>query len=324
MITKKNILTAYNLIKNHIHNTPILTSNSINKLYNSEILFKCENFQKVGAFKIRGATNAVFSLSAREMKNGVATHSSGNHAAALTLAAKWRNINAEVVMPKTSPKVKVNAVKNYGANITFCELNQIARETTLAKIIKKTGATFIHPYNNEKIITGQSTAAYEFFQKYQDLDILIAPVGGGGLLSGSALACHYFSPKTIVIGAEPKNADDAFRSIQENRIIPSENPQTIADGLLTSLGTLTFPIIKNYVEQIFIAKEESIINAMKNIWERMKIIVEPSSAVALAIIAENPDYFKNKKVGIIISGGNVDLGNLPFNIIDSSKNSMII
>jgi len=314
MIKKNDILTADALIKNYIHRTPVLTNQSLNQILQTKLFFKCENFQKVGAFKIRGATNAVFSLSQEEMKNGVATHSSGNHAAALTLAAKWRKIPARVVMPKTSPQVKINAVKNYGADITFCEPNQQAREAALDKIVRDTHAKFIHPYNNEKIIAGQSTAALELLQDHNDLDFLIAPVGGGGLISGTALTCHYFFPKIKVIGAEPKRADDAYRSMQENRIVPSENPQTIADGLLTSLGNLTFPIIKEKVARIFTAEEASIIQAMRYVWERMKIIIEPSSAVPLAIILENKKFFQNKKIGIIISGGNVELGNLPFEI----------
>jgi threonine dehydratase len=314
MIKQEDILAAHRLIKRYIHHTPVLTSKSINQIFGAELYFKCENFQKGGAFKIRGATNAVFSAQPQEIKKGVATHSSGNHAAALTLAAQWRKIRAEVVMPRTSPKVKINAVKNYGAHITFCEPNQKAREETLEKILQKTGAIFIHPYNNKKIITGQSTAALEFLQDQPKLDILVVPVGGGGLLSGSALTCHNFYPNVEVIGAEPKGADDAFRSLQENKILPSVNPQTIADGLLTSLGTLTFPIIQKHVSQIITATEDSIVAAMRNIWERMKIIIEPSSAVPLAVISENRDYFKDKKVGIIISGGNVDLENLPFNI----------
>ena len=314
MISKSDILAAQNLICKYVHNTPVLTSQSLNNIFGSELFFKCENLQKVGAFKIRGATNAVFSLSENEMKSGVATHSSGNHAAALTLAAKWRNIPAEVVMPKTSPKVKVEAVRGYGANITFCEPTQEARESTMQKIVDATGATFIHPYNNKKIIIGQATCALELLKKYSDLDYLIAPVGGGGLLSGTLLACHHFFPHVKVIGAEPKGADDAYRSLQENRIIPSIKPKTIADGLLTSLGTLTFPIIKKYVNQIITVEEESIIKSMRMIWERMKIIIEPSSAVPLAIIMENQNLFEDKKVGIILSGGNIDLGKLPFHL----------
>jgi len=314
MISKSDILEAHQLIKKYIHKTPVLTSSSINNIFDLELFFKCENLQKVGAFKIRGATNAVFSLSEEEIKSGVATHSSGNHAAALTLAAKWRNIPAEVVMPKTSPKVKVEAVRGYGANITFCEPTQEARESTMAKIVEATGAMFIHPYNNEKIITGQATAALELLQENSDLDYVIAPVGGGGLLSGTLLTCHYLFPNVKVIGAEPKGADDAYRSLQKNQIIPSINPKTIADGLLTSLGTLTFPIIKEFVDQIITVDEASIIKAMRMIWERMKIIIEPSSAVPLAVVIENHELFKDKKVGIILSGGNVDLGKLPFHL----------
>ncbi len=312
MITLNNIIDAHNIIKKYIYNTPILTSNSINTIHHAKLFFKCENFQKVGAFKIRGATNAVFSLSKDIAKNGVATHSSGNHAAALTLAARWFGIKSYIVMPKNSPQVKINAVQEYGANITFCEPNQKAREETLDKIVKHTEATFIHPYNNEKVIAGQATIALEILEKIKDLDIIIAPVGGGGLLSGTALIISYLNPAIKVFGAEPEGADDAKRSLEQNKIIPSINPKTIADGLLTSLGTLTFPIIKSNVHKIFTVSDKEIIKSMKMIWERMKIIIEPSSAVPLAVIKNNPTIFKDKKIGVILSGGNVDLSKLPF------------
>ncbi|MBN2281759.1 MAG: pyridoxal-phosphate dependent enzyme [Candidatus Marinimicrobia bacterium] len=313
MINRADLLSAHQIIKGLIHNTPVLTAASINAILEMDLYFKCENLQKVGAFKIRGATHAVFTLSQTEMKFGVATHSSGNHAAALALAARWKKIPAEVVMPISSPRVKVEAVRGYGANITFCEPNQEARESTLNKILEKTGATFIHPYNNEKIIAGQSTAALEMLEKIPNLEYLITPVGGGGLLSGTLLACQYFYPHVRVIGAEPQGADDAFRSLQQNRIIPSISPKTIADGLLTSLGSLTFPIIQQYVDKIITVKETSIIQAMRMVWERMKIIIEPSSAVPMAAVLENRDFFQGKRIGIILSGGNVDLGKLPFN-----------
>lgn len=307
MITKQNIEEADFRIKDYIHRTPVMSSEQINKMLGCEIQFKCENFQKVGAFKSRGAMNAVLSLSDDERKNGVCTHSSGNHAQALARAALIANIPAYIVMPNNAPKVKIEAVRDYGAEIIFCEPNQKARESKLMEIIEKTNAFFVHPYNNLQIITGQSTAAKELIEDQPNLDIIIAPVGGGGLLSGTALSTHYFSPKTLVIAAEPLNADDAYKSMQENKIMPSNDPKTLADGLLTSLGEYTFAIIKEHVNQIITCTEESIVKAMKLIFERMKIIVEPSSATTLAIIMENKEFFKNKKIGIIISGGNIDM-----------------
>ena len=309
---KKIIVEAAKRIKNFVHRTPVLSSENINSLFNTEIFFKCENLQKAGVFKSRGAVNAIFSLSEDELKNGVATHSSGNHAQALARAALLRNTNAYIVMPENSSKVKIAAVKNYGGEITFCESNLDSREKTLEKIIEKTQAVEIHPYNNCKIIAGQATATKELIEDVELLDIIMAPVGGGGLLSGTALATYYFSPGTKVIAAEPKQADDAYRSFYQKKFIPSINPNTIADGLLTSLGSLTFPIICEYVNEIMTVSEESIIKAMKLIWERMKIIVEPSSAVPLAAILENRKYFENKRIGIIISGGNIDLNKIPW------------
>ena len=296
-----------------------MTSNSFNEMLGTSLFIKCENFQKVGAFKFRGATNAVLSLSDEEVKNGVATHSSGNHAQALSLAAKNRNIPAFIVMPENSSKVKVEAVKNYGGQITFCEPTLAARESTLEQVIKKTHAVEIHPYNDYAIIAGQATAAKELFEEIKDLDIIMAPVGGGGLLSGTALAVKYFSPKTIVIAAEPEQASDAYQSFIQKKFIPSLNPNTIADGLLTSLGTLTFPIIMEHVHEIVTVSEASIIEAMKLIWERMKIIVEPSSAVPFAALLEKKVDAKNKRIAIIISGGNVDLNILPW--IDKNENA---
>jgi len=309
---KKIIIEAAKRIKNFVHRTPVLSSENINSLFNTKIFFKCENLQKAGVFKSRGAVNAIFSLSEDELKNGVATHSSGNHAQALARAALLRNTNAYIVMPENSSKVKIAAVKNYGGEITFCESNLDSREKTLEKIIEKTQAVEIHPYNNCKIIAGQATATKELIEDVELLDIIMAPVGGGGLLSGTALATYYFSPGTKVIAAEPKQADDAYRSFYQKKFIPSINPNTIADGLLTSLGSLTFPIICEYVNEIMTVSEESIIQAMKLIWERMKIIIEPSSAVPLAAILENRKYFENKRIGIIFSGGNIDLNKIPW------------
>ncbi len=308
----ENIMDAYERIKLLVNHTPIISCASLNKLLDAELYFKCENFQKVGAFKYRGASNAVQSMNMKEQKRGFATHSSGNHAAALALAAAKVNTKAYVVMPENAPKIKKEAVKSYGAEITYCEPTLDARENTLNQVIEKTGANFIHPYNNPLVIAGQGTVALEFFEEMKDLDIIIAPVGGGGLLSGTAIASKYLNPKTLVFGAEPEMANDAFKSFNSKILVPSVSPKTIADGLLSSLGELTFQIILANVDKIFTASELSIIAAMRMIWERMKIVVEPSSAVPLATMMENKEIFKGKKIGIIISGGNVDLSNLPF------------
>jgi threonine dehydratase len=309
---KKDILQAAERIHPYINRTPLLTSESLNKMFHAELYFKCENFQKAGSFKSRGACNAVFSITEEQMKKGVATHSSGNHAQALARAAKLRGIRALIVMPDNSSRVKIDAVRSYGGLITFCKPTLEARESTLREVIANTGAIEIHPYDNYNIIAGQATAARELIEDTPPLDYVIAPVGGGGLLSGTALANHYFSPKTKVLAAEPEQAKDAYLSFYSKKFIPSVNPDTIADGLRTSLGELTFPIILELVDDIITVNEAEIIEAMKLIWERMKIIIETSSAVTLAAIKNNPGLFKEKKTGIIISGGNVDLKNLPW------------
>jgi threonine dehydratase len=308
----KTIRKAAQRIKPFINRTPVLTCKSLNQMVGAELFFKCENFQKVGAFKFRGATNAVFSLSDEEANRGVATHSSGNHAQALALAAKNRGAKAHIVMPNNSSKVKIIAVQGYGGNIIFCEPTLQARETTLEQVVKDTGATFIHPYNDYRVIAGQATCALELLEEVENLDFVMAPVGGGGLLSGTALAVSNLSPHTRIIAVEPQGADDAFRSLKEGRIIPSVNPKTIADGLLTSLGDKTFPIIREYVHQIVTVSEDAIISSMRLVWERMKIVIEPSAAVPFGALLENKIEIKGKRVGIIISGGNVDLDNLPF------------
>lgn len=310
--TYTDIEQAHVIVQKYAHRTPVLTSVSINSIVGGNLFFKCENLQKVGAFKFRGACNAVFSLSEEEAQKGVATHSSGNHAAALALAAKMRGIAAHIVMPSNSPEIKKKAVAGYGANITFCEPNLQARESTLARIVAETGATEIHPYNNFNVIAGQGTAAKELIEDFGQFDIIMAPVGGGGLLSGTALSTKHLSPGCKVIAAEPAGADDAFRSFHEKKIIPSINPKTIADGLLTSLGERNFAIIMQNVDDIVTVSEEKIVEAMRMIWERMKIIIEPSSAVPLAAILQGELDVKDKKVGIILSGGNLDLGRLPF------------
>jgi len=308
IININDIKSAHERIKPFINKTPVLTSRYLNELSGAELHFKCENFQKVGAFKFRGATNAVLSLSNIELKNGVVTHSSGNHAAALALAAKNARIKAYIVMPDNAPQIKKNAVADYGGIISFCKPTLEARESTANEIIKKTNATFIHPYDNEKIIAGQGTACLELIEQVSNLDTVIAPVGGGGLLSGTSIVAK--ANNLQVIAAEPKNADDAFQSFYSNKFIPSENPNTIADGLLTSLSDLTFSIIQQNVDDIYTVTETEIIEAMRLVWERMKIIIEPSSATVLATVLANKEKFKNKKIGLIISGGNVDLSKL--------------
>nr|WP_319997837.1 pyridoxal-phosphate dependent enzyme [uncultured Draconibacterium sp.] len=303
---------AHEIVQKYAHRTPVLSSVSINQIVGAEFFFKCENLQKVGAFKFRGACNAVFSLSEEDAHKGVATHSSGNHAAALALAARMRGIAAHIVMPENSPEIKKKAVAGYGAKITFCKPTLQARESTLAQVIEETGATEIHPYNNFHVIAGQGTAAKELIEDQGEFDVLMAPVGGGGLLSGTAIATKHLLPSCKVIAAEPAGADDAYRSFHSKKWVPSENPKTIADGLLTSLGERNFAIILEKVDDIVAVSEESIGEAMRMIWERMKIIIEPSSAVPLAAILEKKVDVQGKKVGIILSGGNLDLGKLPF------------
>lgn len=307
-----DIRAAYDRVKDIAHETLVLTSSSMNRITGADCFFKCENFQKVGAFKFRGASNAVLSLDDESAKNGVATHSSGNHAAALALAAAKRGIPAYIVMPDNAPNIKKAAVTEYGGIITYCEPTLKAREKTLETVVENTGAAFIHSYNNFHIIAGQGTAALEFLSQVAALDYMIVPVGGGGLLSGTSIVVKNVKPSVRVIAAEPRGADDAFQSFLQGKIIPSVHPKTIADGLLTSLGERNFEIIKTHVDDILTVPEESIIRAMRMIWERMKIIVEPSAAVSLALVLENKEIFRNKNVGLILSGGNVDLNKLPF------------
>lgn len=306
------LLQVHERVKPYIHRTPVLTSELINEMVQANLYFKCENFQKMGAFKMRGAANAILSLSKEEQAKGVVTHSSGNFAQALSLAAKKIGVKAYIVMPKNAPQVKKNAVKTYEGEIIECDSNPIAREEMAAKVQKETGATFIHPSNDDAVIYGQGTAAIELLEDYPDLNYIFSPVGGGGLIAGTALATYYFSKHCKVIGGEPKNADDAYRSLLSGKIEGNDEVNTIADGLRTFLGDRNFPIIKKYVEKIVRVEEEEIIEAMKLIWERMKIIIEPSSAVAFAAVLKNKEDFKNKKIGVILSGGNVDVGNLPF------------
>lgn len=310
--SREDILEASKRIQAYIHRTPVLTSTAIDLLADAQLFFKCENFQKAGAFKSRGAMNAVLSLDAYDIKQGVATHSSGNHAAALARAAMLRHIPAYIVMPENSSKVKVAAVKSYGGRITFCKPTLEAREEKLNEVLNETNAFEIHPYNNYSIISGQATAALELIEEQPGLDVIVAPVGGGGLLSGTALSTHFFSPTTKVIAAEPVGADDAYQSFYQKKIVLSIHPDTIADGLRTSLGSLTYPIIRRLVNDIVTVNDHATVEAMKLVWERMKIIIEPSSAVALAMVLKHKHRFTGQKIGIIISGGNVDLMHLPW------------
>jgi len=311
-LTLDDIREAAERIKPYAHRTPVITNESLNQRVGAQVFLKCENFQKVGAFKFRGACNAVFSLTDEEAARGVCTHSSGNHAQALALAAKLRGVPAYIVMPSNAPQVKKDAVAGYGGEITFCAPTLEARESTLAKIAGMTGSAIIHPYDNERVIAGQGTATLELMDSTPELDVIIAPVGGGGLLSGTALAATELKKGIRVIAGEPEMADDAFRSLQAGKIFPSSNPKTIADGLLTSLGKLTFPIIQQRVEQIITVSEQGIMDSMKFIWERAKILIEPSAAVAVAVLWEKKIDLGGLKVGVILSGGNVDLGKLPW------------
>jgi len=311
--TLDDIRQAHQRIQSHVHRTPVLHSELLDQIAGCSVYFKCENFQKIGAFKMRGATNAILSLEKPQLEKGVATHSSGNHAQAVAKAAKMVGCPAYIVMPETAPKVKVNGVKAYGAEIIFCAPTLAARESTLQQVTQRTGASFIHPFDDYRVIAGQATTSVEFMEQQQDLQIIMAPVGGGGLLSGTALAAHYLQPQTRVIAGEPKGADDAFNSLKAGAIVPSVDPNTIADGLLTSLSEKTFGIIKDHVEQIITVSDKEIKQAMRLIWERLKIVVEPSGAVPFAALLRQPHVFKDLQVGIIISGGNVDLDQITFN-----------
>lgn len=307
-----DIVHASGRISPYIKRTPVYVNGFINRLTGSEIHFKCENFQEAGAFKSRGAVNAVFKLDERSARQGVATHSSGNHAAALARAANLRGIKAHIVMPENAPEIKVKLVREFGGEIVFCKPTLAAREETLDAVVRETGAVPIHPYNHADIIAGQGTAALELLEEIPGLDIVMAPLGGGGLLSGTAITAKHLQPGIMVFGAEPKNADDAYQSFRAGKIIPSINPNTIADGLKTSLGELTFSVIQKQVDDILTVSENSIVEAMRLVWERMKIIIEPSCAVPVAAVMNHPDRFRGKKTGIILSGGNVDLGKLPW------------
>lgn len=307
-----DLQAAAERISPYVHRTPVFTCSTFDQWCDAELYFKCENLQKVGAFKIRGATNAVFSLSDAEAARGVATHSSGNHAAALALAARLRGIAAHVVMPENAPAVKRAAVVGYGARVYPCAPTLAAREARLTEVVCQTGAAVVHPYNDYGVIAGQATATMELLDAFPNLDVVMTPVGGGGLLSGAALAAHYASPRTRVIAAEPERADDAYRSLQAGRIIPLEHTDTVADGLRTSLGDLTFSIIQQHVTAIVRVSEDAIISTTRLVWERMKLIVEPSGVLPLAALLSHAIDLRGQRIGIIFSGGNVDLANLPW------------
>ena len=312
LIDLDKIHAAHERIRIHIHRTPVLTSSRLDKASQSALLFKCENFQKIGAFKARGATNAIFMLDDAIAVRGVATHSSGNHGAAVARAAKLRGIPAHIVMPSNSAKVKIRAVESYGAHIVFCEPTEEAREVTCADVIRKTGATLIHSFENEDVMAGQGTAVVELLEDVPDLDLVMCPVGGGGLLSGTAIAAKSMRPKIKVIAVEPKNADDAAQSFRAGRRMVTEKKFTIADGLRTNIGDPNFSIIQRFVDDIVTVSEDAIISAMRTIWDTIKIIIEPSAAVPYAAIQESKIELGGKRVGIILTGGNVDLDALPW------------
>lgn len=311
-MNKETLIQVHDKVKPYIHRTPVLSSELINEITGCKVFFKCENFQKMGAFKMRGATNAILQLSDENKKNGVVTHSSGNFAQALSLAAKSIGVKAYIVMPSSATEIKKTAVKSYGGELIECEPNLDAREKAANDIAESTGATFLHPSNDIEVILGQGTACKELLEYNDSIEHVLVPIGGGGLIAGSALAAKYFGKNCTVIGAEPFEVDDAYRSLKSGRIETNDSTNTIADGLKTQLGDKNFPIIKNEIKSIIRITEEEIIESMKIIWERLKIICEPSCSLPLAAVLKNKETFKNKKVGIIISGGNVDLNNLPF------------
>ena len=312
MVTYNDIEKAHLRISDHIHNTTILTSDSLNNELGSNLFFKCENFQKTGSFKIRGATNSILQLNDKEIKNGIITTSSGNHGAAVAFIANKIGASSKIIMPNNTPKNKIENVERYGGEIFYCEPNIKSREYTLEKMVQKSGGSIIHPYNDEKIIAGQGTAAKELIEKVPDLDAIICPVSGGGLLSGTLLAAKNLKPDIKVFGAEPENADDTYRSVLKNKIMSNKTTDTIADGLRAQVGTITFPIIKKNVDKILLVSEEMIISSMYMIWQRLKIIVEPSCSIVLAALMINSKRFLNKRVGLILTGGNFDLKQIPW------------
>ena len=310
--TYQDVLVAHDRIAPYIHRTPVLTSSYFNDLTGAQLFFKCENLQKAGAFKVRGASNAVFGLDDEAAKRGVATHSSGNHALSLSYAAGRRGIPCHVVMPRTAPDAKKAAVRGYGGVITECEPSTSSREETFARIHEETGADFVHPYNDPRVIAGQGTCSRELMEQTDGLDAVVAPIGGGGMVSGTCLWLSHAAPETAIYAAEPEQADDAYRSFKAGHIIADDAPQTVADGLKVPLKENTWHFVQNHVTDILTASEEEIVAAMKLAWQRMKIVLEPSSAVPLATILKNPGVFAGKRVGVIVTGGNVDMDRLPW------------
>ncbi|WP_207545865.1 beta-hydroxyaspartate dehydratase BhcB [Salipiger thiooxidans] len=310
--TYDDMLAAHERIRPHIRRTPVRTSDYLNELTGAELFFKCENFQEPGAFKVRGAANAVFGLSETQAAKGVATHSSGNHASCLSYAAMLRGIPCNVVMPRTAPQAKKDTVRRYGGRITECEPSTSSREETFALIQEETGGDFVHPYNDPRVIAGQGTCSREFIEQTGGLDMVVAPIGGGGMISGTCLTLSTLAPECQVIAAEPEQADDAYRSFKAGHIIADDAPKTIADGLLVPLKDLTWHFVSNHVSEIYTASDPEIVDAMKLIWKHLRVVMEPSSAVPLAIVLKNPDAFRGKRVGLVITGGNVDLDRLPW------------
>ncbi len=310
--TYQDMLDAHERIRPHIRRTPVRTSDYLNELTGAQLFFKCENLQEPGAFKVRGATNAVFGLSEEQAKKGVATHSSGNHASCLSYAAMLRGIPCNVVMPRTAPQAKKDTVRRYGGKITECEPSTSSREEAFAKVQAATGGDFVHPYNDHRVIAGQGTCSKELVEDTDGLDFVVAPIGGGGMISGTCLTLSTLAPETKVIAAEPEQADDAYRSFKAGHIIADDAPKTIADGLLVPLKDLTWHFVKNHVADMFTASDPEIIDAMKLTWKHLRVVMEPSSAVPLATILKNKDVFAGKRVGVIITGGNVDLDKLPW------------
>lgn len=310
--TFDDVIAAHERIRSHVHHTPVLTSSYINGLVGAELFFKCENLQKAGAFKARGASNAVFGLTDAQAAKGVATHSSGNHGTCVSYAAGRRGIPCTVVMPRTAPQAKKDAVKGYGGRVVECEPSTSSREAVFAEVVAQTGAEFVHPYNDHRVIAGQATCSRELVEQVAGLDAVVAPIGGGGMVSGTCLTLSNIAPNVKIYAAEPKQADDAARSFRAGHIIADDAPETVADGLKVPLKELTWHFVQKHVTDILTAEEDEIVEAMKLIWKRMKIVMEPSSAVPLATILKNPEVFRGKRVGVIITGGNVDLDRLPW------------
>jgi threonine dehydratase len=310
--TYEDMLAAHERIKPHIRRTPILTSDYLNEVTGAQLFFKCENLQEPGAFKVRGASNAVFGLTEEQAKKGVATHSSGNHALCLSYAAGRRGIPCNVVMPRTAPQAKKDAVRRYGGTITECEPSTTSREETFAKVQAATGGEFVHPYNDHRVIAGQGTCAKEMMEQVDGVEIVVAPIGGGGMISGTCLTLSTLAPEVKIIAAEPEQADDAYRSFKAGHIIADDAPETIADGLKVPLKDLTWHFVKNHVTDILTASEQEIVDAMKITWKYLRVVMEPSCAVPLATILKNPEVFRGKRVGVVITGGNVDLDKLPW------------